>query len=186
MSAKSGVFVLLLCGALAACKSAKVEFGTLLDVGGISLDDKSKAMAASSWVVTFSGKCSPRFTDVEWSADNGATWVSIKTTDPAATVNCSTSGTFGGTFDLTSYSAITTKISGKMSTNLKFRGISDFGISAVLALLLIPPPSGATPKIIAGFNTTTAGGYTLKSEVGGFKTTAMTAGYKLQGKIHYK
>lgn len=161
-----------------ACKKAVPELSSLKSLSGFSLDQNS-VMVSGRTLLAFavSGQCSEKYSAVQVSLDQGATWKSIKNYDSSAVINCQSGGNFSASFSINS-SEIPTSLAELSDYTLRFRGESEFGFSDSYSFLL---SFGAKPQrgqIVAG----SMGGI-VASSGGSFKLAgrihAMTSGQKL-------
>jgi hypothetical protein len=175
-----------------ACAPVKPELGTLTQVEGFTLTTSQNTMQSSSWDVPFQGKCTSSYSDIEWSYDGGATWSSVKTNAPAATIDCSGAGNYSGTLDISGISALTSSLQKQTSITILIRGQTQFGPSASLSILLLPALKSYPGRIVAGSHKLTGGtnapgttgtGMVLYGHVGGFISSSVSNG-KLQGQLH--
>jgi hypothetical protein len=177
---------------ITACTKAVPDLSNLKSLTGFSLDQNSITVSSkASLVFSVSGRCIDNFYDVQMSLDEGKTWKTIKDYDPAAVINCKTSGNFSAAFSINS-SQLPVSIATLSSYNLRFRAESEFGYSDSFSYLISFTGKPMQGHIVAG-----AVGTVLNSSGSSYKMAGRikaispggvltTTNYKLRGILTYE
>lgn len=175
---------------LMSCQPGAPVVTMLGEVGGFEISESVMTLKSKTSTDVFyvSGKCFGLVTDIEVSFDNGATYSSLGQYSADAQQKCSTDGTFSFKID----PAIRTEFNipyDRSYKDFKFRGLSEFGMTAVknlrrqVKLGELQLTAGSGSASIA----TASGTLTLKGRIISTAEVVTTgSGHVLKGSIRIK
>lgn len=170
--------------ALVACKKGNPQISDARALPGFTLDQNSFAVTSKlnpAFILT--GKCDNKFTTIDMSFDDGATWVPAASLAFSAFIDCQASGKFRLDFTAGMPSTFSTATPAGQG-RLAFRANSDLGFSEIRNIAILQKQQNAL--ILAGSHSTANSTNTrrLTGQLGSSASAqSITSGYRLTGSV---